>query len=254
VGDVWGIGWSKTAFLKKRGIETALDLKNYPPDKALKHLTITGYRTVEELKGIKAIDKIEAEARQQIMVSKSFSEAVFQEEMLQNALADYTQEAVKRLREEGEIASHVSVYLMTNYMAAGPHYENGATARLASPSSYFPDILAAGSRLLHSIYRSGFRYRKVMVLLSGLEKAKGRQGGLFDDTVSDKKKERLMEAFDAINARYGRGTLCLAASRQAWGAGTGKAVACDGSLPFQMKRAYLSPAYTTRLEDVPRVR
>ena len=36
VEDIWGIGWSKAAFLKKQGITTALALKQYPLDKAKK--------------------------------------------------------------------------------------------------------------------------------------------------------------------------------------------------------------------------
>jgi DNA polymerase V len=41
VEDIWGIGYSKAAFLKRQGITTALALKNYPLWKAKKHLTIT---------------------------------------------------------------------------------------------------------------------------------------------------------------------------------------------------------------------
>jgi DNA polymerase V len=217
-------------------------------DKALKHLTITGYRTVQELNGVPLIDKIEPEARQQVMVSKSFSQAVYTEDMLQTALADYAQEAVKRMREEKEACSFVSVYIMTNQMSAPPHYANGATERLSTPTAFFPDILSIAMNLLHSIYRPGYRYRKVMILLSGLVKASNQQIGLFDDTKTDEKKERLMKAFDAINTKYGRGAIRMAASQIARAGAD-----ADDFLPFEMKRAYLSPCYTTRLEDVPRV-
>jgi DNA polymerase V len=51
-GDVWGIGYAKTEFLKSKGINTAYDLKNYPPYKANKYLSIVGMRTIQELNGI----------------------------------------------------------------------------------------------------------------------------------------------------------------------------------------------------------
>jgi DNA polymerase V len=35
--DIWGIGRSKIKFLQRQGIKTAFDLKQYPPDKAMKH-------------------------------------------------------------------------------------------------------------------------------------------------------------------------------------------------------------------------
>jgi DNA polymerase V len=182
------------------------------------------------------------------MVSKSFSQAVLAEDMLLTALADYTQEAVKRMREEQETCSCVSVFIMTNQMSAPPHYANGANERLQKPTAFFPDILRIAERLLHSIYRPGYRYRKVMILLSGLDKASNQQMGLFDDNVKDEKKERLMKAFDAINTRYGRGAIRMAASEMARAGAD-----VDDFLPFEMKREYLSPCYTTRLEDVPKV-
>ncbi|HAH61443.1 MAG TPA: hypothetical protein DCL73_05030, partial [Treponema sp.] len=50
--DVWGIGHSKAGILARFGIHTAYDLANFPLDKAKKHLSITGFRTVQELNGI----------------------------------------------------------------------------------------------------------------------------------------------------------------------------------------------------------
>jgi DNA polymerase V len=87
-GDVWGVGRAKAAALARFGVNTALELKHWPPDKAKKHLSITGLRTVEELNGIPAIPRTEEKARQQIMVSKSFSQAVFSLEQIETALTD----------------------------------------------------------------------------------------------------------------------------------------------------------------------
>ena len=113
-GDVWGIGWSKTKFLARYGIKTALDLKNYPLYLAKKNLTINGLRTVQELNGIAAIDPVSREKRQNICSSKSFAEPVYSLGELEEALASYTHEAVRRLREQRSAARYVSVYLMTN--------------------------------------------------------------------------------------------------------------------------------------------
>ena len=53
------------------------------------------------------------------------------------------------------------------------------------------------------------------------------------------KEQRLTEAVDQLNLRYGRGTVRTATAgvRQGW----------------RMRRDRLSPCYTTRLEDVPKV-
>jgi DNA polymerase V len=248
VEEVWGIGRAKAATLAHFGVRTALDLKHWPLDLAKKYLSITGLRTVEELNGIPAIPKTEEKARQQIMVSKSFSQAVFSLEQIETALTDYAQEALKRLRNGGELASMVTSFIMTNPMSSGAQYANGATVELLVATDYFPVILQAALEALRRVFRPGFRYRKAMILLSGLTKRQGRQTELFGDRKQDEKQERLMTAFDSINTRYGRGTIQLATSRQARAGLDG-----DGCKPFEMKRNYLSPCYTTRIADLPEV-
>lgn len=248
VGDIWGIGHAKTELLTKQGIKTAFDLKNYPLDRAKKHLSIVGFRTVQELNGIPAIERAHREHRDQIMCSRSFSGGVYNLNELASALADYTQEAVKRLREDDLACSYITVFLMTNPYGEGEQYANQATARLDEPSAYFPDIMSAALRLLRSIFRHGYKYRKAMILLSGMEENRNRQPGLFDNAGNRVKKENLMKAFDRINDRYGRGTIRLGVSAQA------PAPADTDGAPWEMKREFLSPDYTTRLKDVPKVR
>jgi DNA polymerase V len=240
VGDIWGIGHSKEAALKRQGITTALDLKHYPLDKAKKHLTITGFKTVQELNGIRAIDKIEEAPRQVVMVSRSFQKPVYELDDIITALAEYTQEAVKRIRAEQLSCRYVSVYLMTNAFAEGEQYFNQLSAELPYLTDYLPEIQATANELLRRIFRCQtppLKYRKVMIGLTGLDCDKGRQLDLFG-AVSDTKREPLMKAFDAINEKYGRGTVKLACGM-------------GGVSDTKMKREYLSPSYTTNIRDVP---
>jgi DNA polymerase V len=247
VGDIWGIGYAKTEYLKKQGITTAFDLKNYPLDKAKKNLTIVGMRTVQEINGIAAIDRTHREKRDQIMCSRSFSGGAYYLDELITALAEYIQEAVKRLRDDRLTCSYLTVFLMTNPYGEGEQYSNQATAQFKNPTAYIPEIMTTAEGLLRSIFRHGYKYRKVMVLLSGIEDGNNRQYDLFEDTAEKEKRERLMQCFDVINDKYGRGTIRLGASGMATGAGD------TGEAPWEMKREFLSPEYTTRLEDVPKV-
>jgi DNA polymerase V len=244
VGDIWGIGRSKAAFLNAHGVQTALQLKSYPLNKAKQHLTINGFRTVQELNGIKAIMYVEPKERQGIIVSRSFSQAVYNIEEIRGCLAQYTQEAVKRLRGENSNCRTVCVYLMTNPYSGGGQYTNSAQKTLGEASSYFPIILKTALDLLNGIYRRGYKYRKVMVGLMELTPEKNAQPGLFSDRAETQKNERLMSCFDDINTRYGRNVLHLGTSALA-------AKAEDGIAPWEMKREYLSPCYTTRIADYP---
>jgi DNA polymerase V len=53
-----------------------------------------------------------------------------------------------------------------------------------------------------------------------------------------------MQAFDKINNRYGRETIKLCC-------GLGSKPANNEAEPWQTKRDYLSPCYTTKITDIP---
>jgi len=252
VEDIWGVGYSKSAFLKRQGIKTALNLKNYPLWKAKKNLTITGFKTVQELNGVRAIDKIEEAPRQMLMVSRSFQSPVYELDDIITALSEYTQEAVKRMRDEGLSCKYVSVYLMTNAYAEGEQYFNQLTAELPFLSAYLPEIQAVANELTRKIYRPKYKYRKVMIGLTGLASDKNRQLDLFNTSYNRSKElESLMQAFDSINTRYGRGTIKLGCGvkkirNEELGISNEKK-----ALPWELKRDYLSPCYTTNINDIP---
>lgn len=59
----------------------------------------------------------------------------------------------------------------------------------------------------------------------------------------EKDRSRLMSAMDAINNRYGKGTVHVAS--------TGL---CDTSQTWGMRQERRTPQYTTRVSDIPTVR
>jgi len=248
VEDVWGIGYSKAKLLKRHRVYTALDLKNYPLLNAKKFLTITGFRTVQELNGISAIDKIEEKPRQVVMVSRSFQSPVYELDEIITALSEYTQEAVNRIRSGGLSCKYVSVYLMTNAYAQGDQYFNSLSAELPYLSAYLPEIQSVANELLKRIFRPNYKYRKVMIGLTGLTVDNCQQFDLFDTAYNRKKlNEPLMRAFDTINDRYGRGTIKLAC-------GLGRQVKVENTSAWEIRREYLSPRYTTNINEIPLVK
>ncbi|MBN1616988.1 MAG: Y-family DNA polymerase [Spirochaetales bacterium] len=240
--DVWGIGWSKAAHLQKQGIQTAKDLKEYPLHLAKKHMTITGMRTIQELNGIAAMDRQVQDANKNICSSKSFARPVLTLAELEEALASYTNEAVRKLREQSSAVRCISVFLMTNpWDDSGTPYYNQCAAALPESTSYLPDILETAISLLHKIYRSGHRYRKIMINLLDLTDDTQAQAELFPTGDSRKEdKQALMRCFDQINSRYGRTMLR-----------TGSHTTAERT--WAMRRQFLSPAYTTDLAGIPEV-
>jgi DNA polymerase V len=162
------------------------------------------------------------------------------------ALAEYTQEAVTRMRAEQLSCRYISVIIMTNAFTVGDQYANQATTELPYPSSYLPEIQTAATELLKRIFRSGYKYRKVMICLNALTNDTTPQLDLFDTTHNRHKAlEPLMQSFDQINERYGRGTIKLATGL------LGKKPQDEEAAPWNMKREYLSPCYTTNIAEIP---
>jgi DNA polymerase V len=249
--DVWGVGPAKADVISRFGVHTALDLAQFPLDKAKKYLSITGFRTVQELNGVQAIGCAPSAKRQNITSSRSFARGVNSMGELETALAEYTQLAVARMRAEGSACSVVSIYLMTarayREEDKADEYFNGALRKLPRPTSYLPDILAAASGLLHSLYRPQFMYRKIMVNLLGLERDCETQMELFAQEGSEERKrsQAVMSACDHINGKYGRGTIHPGVRSQT------DDVSSDGKqAAWIMQRTHLSKAYTTRLAEL----
>jgi DNA polymerase V len=130
---------------------------------------------------------------------------------------------------------------------AGPQLSRSAVVPLRRPTDDTLALAQAASDGIRSMYLPGYLFIKAGVILVDLQAADLQQGELnLDDAqpVEPKRdRSRLMVAMDAINGRYGKGTVESAATGR-----TGP------QRQWEMKQERKTPQYTTRLEDVPVVR
>ena len=241
-GTIWGIGPARAKKLKAHGIKNALMLKHMPLCDAKRLLTIQGFATVQELNGIRSIEKITRDKKDIITSSRQFSIKVYDTATLECALVEYTEIAVERLRKQGSECQAVQVTISTcNYYSddEDSQYSNAAIVELPRYTSYTPDIVNAARLALPHIYRPGYGYKVIMITLLQIMPAQ-LQGHLWFDPMEDIKKQKLMDAVDSITSTYGRRSITLA-----------KGWTRDG---WQMKREYLSPCVTTDIQRVPGVR
>ncbi len=238
---IWGIGPARAKKLAAHGIKNALMLKHMPLCDAKRLLTIQGFATVQELNGISCIDKVVREKKDVITSSRQFSKRIYDINTLECALVQYAELAVERLRAQKSECGAVSIYISTcNYYADNPNeqYSNGAFVELPRMTSYTPDIVMAAKAALPHIFRLGYGYKTIMVTLMKLL-PEAFQGDLWIDPREDEKKRRLMTSLDKITKTYGRGALTLAKGFENTG--------------WEMKREFLSPCWTTRYGDFPKI-
>lgn len=240
VEDVWGIGRRYTKKLNMHGIYTALHLKNANDTWIRKNLTITGLRTVMELRGIPCIslENIQA-SKKSIVSSKSFGSPVSSLTDLTEAVSTYTSRAAEKLRNQKSIAGGLHVFIATNrFKTDRPQYSNSEMVILPEPTSSTPALIAAAVKCLKNIYRPGYEYQKAGVMLTDIVSETCQQRNLFMQSSDD--KAPLMKALDKINAKWGRHTLQYAVS--------------GFKKPWKFKQTRKSPAYTTRWADLPIVK
>ena len=237
VGDVWGIGGRSAAKLSLRGIRTALDLKNADDGWLRRQLTVTGLRVAMELRGISCLSFEEIPPpSKSIATSRSFGRPVTSLVELREALAAYVSTAAEKLRRQQLKAGCLQVYLTTNHFRSGEsQYANSMTITLPAPSAATPELINHAVQALRRIYRPGFAYQKVGVVLLDLVGSGFELPGLFCSPRRD--NDALMAALDRINGRWGRDTLHSAAT---------------GFLrPWKNRQAMKSPAYTTSWAELP---
>ncbi len=243
VEEVWGIGRQYRKTLRSHGIYTAYQLKTASDAWIRKRLSVRGLRTVWELRGISCIPLEEAPpARKGIACSRTFERGVETKEELREALALYATRAAEKLRENRLLASCMQVYLATSPYQKRPQYANALMLHLPVPTSYTPLIIATAFRGLERLFRPGYSYKKTGIVLAGLTRTGMRQTSFFwSNRRGDRARgDRLMNAVDAVNTRYGRETLRFAASGL--------------TRTWQGHPSHRSPRYTTCWMELPGVK
>lgn len=241
VDDVWGVGKRLSKRLNALGITTALDLANASPRAIRDQFSVVLERTVRELNGESCIELEEIPpTKKQIVCSRSFGVKVTQFELLREAVCEYATRATEKLRKEQQQAKVLTVFIRTSpFKDNEPQYSNSASGELLIPSCDTRDFIELANHLLKRIWKDGFRYAKAGVMLSDFYDPGMFQPGLFDDVSIRSNSQQLMSVLDTIN-QSGAGKVFFA------GQGTKK--------DWSMKREHLSPAYTTRWDQLPRVK
>ncbi len=241
VEDVWGIGPATAAKLARLGVATAAELAGLDPKRARALGTVTLERTVLELRGWPCLSLEEvAPARKGLAVTRSFGRPVERLDELKEAVAAYATRAGEKLRQHGLVAGRLSAFFHTSPHRDGPQYQASRMSRLVPMTADSCQLIAAALRCVEAAWPTKGRYAfvKAGVMLEELCAPEAAPVTLFE--AASPRSAQLMQAMDQLNARFGRGAVFPAAMgvERRW----------------QLRAEHHTPRYTTRIEDVPRVR
>lgn len=259
VEDVWGIGRQYAQKLTAAGIDSAADLARVSDAWARKMLGgVVGARLVRELQGFPCAGLHPSEdgtlSRQSISCSRTFGKPLTAFADMRAAVLAFLSRAAEKLRRQGDQAYVLTVFVQKNRFDARvpPPYSRSATLTLPSgPSSDTVVLACYAAHLLSRLWEPGTVYHKAGVVLDGLEPpSSGQQLGLFEAPAPRSlaappvamDRPLLMARLDALNTRFGRGTVQLGAALPQGPAGT--------RAPWAGQAQWQSGAFTTRLEDL----
>ncbi|NTU73133.1 DUF4113 domain-containing protein, partial [Candidatus Roizmanbacteria bacterium] len=123
-------------------------------------------------------------------------------------------------------------------------YWGTRTAALRQPSQDTIAIIRAADKVLNTIFKAGYEYKKAGVIVGGITSATASASplSLFPDEeaeLTSDRQQKLMQVMDKVNRRYGIGTIHTGA---------------ENSEAWKPQQVNLSPHYTTAWKDIIEVR
>lgn len=244
IGDVWGIGRKHAARLQNLKVTTAYDFTQLPGDWVQTNMTIVGLRTWKELRGLSCMEmEYERPDKKGISTSRSFGNPETELQPMEEALATYVANAALKLRDQNSVCASLNVFAHTSFFIAKAKVFSAAiTIKLPVATNITSELIRHAVRGLRTIYKKGYRYQKVGVYLLDIRPAGQVQGSLFEepDNPYRRRMAKAGKAIDKLNAILGKDVVRFASMGY--------------DRKWSMKQQYLSKKYTTRLNDVIRVK
>ena len=239
IGNVWGVGRRWAEQLNYNGIRTAFDLANADHRWIRNRYSVVLQRTAMELAGISCIEMEDAPDRKQILVSRSFRPKVTDYHQLRQFVAGYVSRAAEKLRSQNSLTKNMTVFIRTKSdtrgNSVGTHYSNTRTINLSHYTADTATLIRATNWAVRQMYRQDTVYYRAGIMLNDLTPDKNQQLSLFSKANYDELARKRMRLLDGVNRKFGSETLIFAS---------------EGKHRWQMYQQHLSPAYTTRWDDL----
>jgi len=211
IGKVWGIGSSTTLYLRKLGIETALDLAQKDRLWVREHCDKPLAEIYEELQGnfVKELTT-EAHMPKSIQDTATFYPPTSDPVQLWSELSCHVEDACARLRGQGLVAAYASFFIKTQSFS----YIRGE-AKLPDLSAEPDRILAAIRPYFQKLFLPGLVYRATGISLSGICTAESGTPSLFAPPSRLYASRIVHETVDRLARRFGSNSVFLGSSLRA---------------------------------------
>lgn len=206
--DIPGIGRNRQALLTKFGMVTALDYANMRELAIKRLLGKTGVDLWHELRG-DPVFPLELGSRlpKSIARTASAGEITGSKGMLAAHLTYHTTRLAMELVTKRYLAGRLSVFIRLK------SFESAVLEiRLPYPTASYFTLMRWVSQLLEQLYKPDQFYRGCGIIASDIGTAASCNADLFMQVEEDMRQSQLFETMDAINRKFGKGAVQMAAA------------------------------------------
>lgn len=240
IEEVWGIGRQSAAKLRAAQVVTALDFANKQALFAKNLLHQPGLNTWRELNGEDCISVQELPEKQSITCSRTFAHGVTDRDLLEQAMCQFCATVSEKLRRQHSVCRQMTVFAHTSRFQEQQNTIQ-TTVTFGTPTANTQEMTEALLRVVRSSWRENTPYKRAGIVLMAISPDTGVQQSLFD-TRDRGRDQRLQQTIDGINARIGKRTVGFTPS-----------IATQQAAELY-DVGVKSPAYTTRIEDIIRLK
>lgn len=171
VSEIWGIASRLERRLVVMGISSIADLAAADPVQIRKAFNVVVMRIVLELRGIPSISAEEDRTgrKEQLIVSRSFSEKIATRDGMRQVLSIYAQQAATRLVKHHQVAKLLTAFAGTSHYSEQRSFPS-VMVKLPAPTADPVELTRAAHQLLPRI-EDGTRFARAGIMLTDLRPA-----------------------------------------------------------------------------------
>ena len=235
IGNVWGIGSRLKKRLQEKGCETAYDFTQLSSDWVLKNFSIVEWRLQKDLQGISKIPLGEVSSKKMISSTRSFEYTYTDIDHIKERVSTFAASCAQKLRVQKSSCHMLIVQLSSDrHQKNLEQYRGSRTVVFSYPTDSTLTISSAAIEAVKTLFKSGIKYKRAGVIVTGLVPNDNFQLNLFSS--ENPKHKPLMTAIDKLNSKFKSDKIKLGNQ--------------DLKRTWKMRQERLSPKFTTNIHQV----
>ena len=238
LNDIWGIGRRLSKRLQNIGCKNASDFINLPEQWVKSNLSIVELKIQQELKGISNLDLDSLKIKKSIATTRSFEKPISNLCKLKERVSTFSFSCAEKLRRQNSLCNIMIVFIRSNYFRKDlQQHSCSRVVTLPYPTNSSFVLNNYALKAIENMFQDKIDYKKAGVIVTSLVPNNSYQLGIFEN--EDHRHKPLMKTIDYINSKYGEKI---------------KLANQDLKRKWKMKQEFLSPCYTTKIDDIIKIK